>query len=266
MLKKALIGTGVTAAIAAFVFGTNVLSYAKTGARSIRESVKSEVPIQFEIKRAHKVVQDLVPNIRQCMHVIAEQQVDIEHMTAKMDRREEEMNKQEQQILALRGDLDTRTSFVYADETYSKAEVQQDLATRFDRFKAAKESLRRDKQILAARQKGLRANQRKLDDMIAARKDLEVELEQLEARMKTIEATEVASELEFDDSQLSQAKKLIRSLNKQLDVKVKLLDAEGHFPGLIPVEVEKEVPQDLERQIDDYFGKDADSTGIDVEI
>ena len=78
MLKKTLIGTAVAAALAVFVFGKDVVSYARTSASSVRDAVKSEVPLEFEIERARKIVENLVPDIRNCMHVVAEQQIDIE--------------------------------------------------------------------------------------------------------------------------------------------------------------------------------------------
>ena len=61
----------------------------------------------------------------------------------------------------------------------------------------------------------------------------------------------------LDDSQLARARKLIGDLNKQLDVAQKMLDADGKFTGLIPVDTAAQVPEDLSNQIDDYFGKGA---------
>jgi ribosomal protein L29 len=72
--------------------------------------------------------------------------------------------------------------------------------------------------------------------MLQAKKELEVKLEQLQARLETLRAAETVSKLSIDDSNLSHARQLIADLNKQLDVKQKLLDAEGKFAGLIPVE------------------------------
>jgi hypothetical protein len=66
--------------------------------------------------------------------------------------------------------------------------------------------------------------------------------------------------VQLDDSQLSRAKKLIGELNKQLDVAQKMLDADGKFTGLIPVDTAAQVPEDLSNQIDEYFGKSAKPT------
>jgi hypothetical protein len=94
--------------------------------------------------------------------------------------------------------------------------------------------------------------------MWTAKKELEVKLEQLQARLQTIRAAETVSTLAIDDSNLSHAKKLIADLNKQLDVKEKVLDAEGKFTGLIPVEATESpaAPEDIGQQIDAYFDGD----------
>ena len=70
-------------------------------------------------------------------------------------------------------------------------------------------------------------------------------------------AAETVSHLAFDDSNLSHARKLIADLNKQLDVKQRVLDTEAKFADLIPVEEMKpEVAGDLDQQIDEYFGNE----------
>lgn len=254
MLKKSLIGVGVAAALAAFVFGKDVFSYASTSASMVRDSIKSEVPIDVEIQRARDLVAQLMPEIRQCMHVTAEQQVDIEHLTTEIARKEGELGRQKGEILALRNDLaNGGDTFVYASRKYTSDEVRRDLAVRFERFKSFEDAITRDKQILNAREKALRANQQKLDDMFAAKQNLEVQLEQLDAKLKTIEAAETVSDLEIDDSKLSQAKSLIKALDRELDVRQKTLDGEGKFTGQIPVNVREEVPVNIGEQIDDYF-------------
>jgi chromosome segregation ATPase len=264
MLKKALIGTTLLLVTGAFVFGRDVFSYARTWGKSVRDAVKAEVPIEFEVERAREMVKNIEPDIRQCMHKIAEQQVDIEHRTREIAQREEALGTQKQAILTLRADLSGgKSTFQYASRTYTASQVKQDLAVRFERFKSAEESLSQDRQILAAREKTLRSNEEKLDTLLASKKQLEVQIEQLEARVKTVQAAEAASELEFDDSRLARTKKLIGELNKQLDVQLKMLDAQGKFSELIPVEdSQKPNVDNVTDQIDSYFGPKAEEQGV----
>lgn len=266
MLKKIIIGSAAAAAIGTFVLGHEVWSYVRTGAHSVRQAVKAEVPIEFEIERARNLVDQLIPDIRHCMHVVAEQQVEVEHLGQQIARRERELGGQKDAMMSLRTDLGSgRSVFVYASHTYTSDEVKRDLATRFERFKAAEEILAADRKILAARQQNMLANQEKLEGMMHAKKDLEVKLEQLHARMETIRAAETVSHLAIDDSNLSHARQLIDELNKHLDVKQKVLDAEGQLTGLIPVEAAAQVPApvNIEQQIDAYFSQEpADAASV----
>lgn len=255
-LKKIVFGAAVAVAVGGFVFGRDAISYLRTGASSLRHAVKAEVPVEFEIARARNLVDRLIPDIRRCMHVIAEQQVDLEHLQQSIAQKDTAIGKQKDALLSLRADFGAgKQVFIYANRSYTGEDVKRDLAVRFERFKAAEEILTADRKILAARQQNLIANQEKLNGMMQAKKDLEVKLEQLQARLETIRAAETVSTLAIDDSNLSHARRLIDELNKQLDIKQKVLDAEGKFTGLIPVEAAAidTTPANLTEQIDAYF-------------
>lgn len=255
MIKKVLLGSLAAVAVGTLVFGWDMMSYVRTSAANVRDAVQNEVPLEFQIDRAREMVDNLVPDIRKCMNVIAEQQVDIDHLTGEIARKERGLAEQKAAILALRNDLKSgKEQIVYASRTYSPDDIRQDLEKRFERFKAAEESLQRDQQLLDARRTSLEANQEKLGTMLSAKQELEVEIAQLEARLKTLQAAESVTSLEIDDSRLNRAKKLIGELNRQLDVREKMLDAEGKFTGLIPVEDVTEGPRaNIGEEIDSYF-------------
>jgi peptidoglycan hydrolase CwlO-like protein len=256
MIKYAVIGLASVVTLSTLVFGRDVVSYVKTFGTSARAAIKSEVPIEFEIQRARDLVANLVPDIRKCMHVIAEEEVGVEHLGKEIARAENELGKQKGEILALRNDLEKgHSTYQYASRTYTSNDVKRDLACRFERFKTAEMTVASKKQILAAREKSLIAAREKLEGMLASKRDLEVQIENLDARMKTIQAAQTATTVQLDDSQLARAKKLIADLNKQLDVQQKVLDADGKFSGLIPIDTASQVPEDLSNQIDEYFGR-----------
>ncbi|MBM4076613.1 MAG: hypothetical protein FJ267_13365, partial [Planctomycetes bacterium] len=131
MLKKILLGSAAVVALATFMFGREAVSYVRAGINNVRGVVKSEIPLEFEIERAKTLVDQLVPDIRNCMHVIAEQQVDIEHLNDAIAKKESGLQKQKGSILAMRADLGTgKNTFVYASRTFSSNDVKQDLANR----------------------------------------------------------------------------------------------------------------------------------------
>jgi peptidoglycan hydrolase CwlO-like protein len=268
MLKKALIGTGAAAALGTFVFGTSAFSYIRTGVHEAREAVRAEVPLDFEIARARQEIEHIAPEIENCMHVIAEQQYDIEQREADIARRDADLTKQKEAILALRADLDSGKQFVsYAGRTFSCDAVRQDLGRRFDRFKTAEETLKRDRQVVEARHAALAKNEEKLDNWLAVKKELAVKVENLQARLAAVQAAEAVSDLRIDDSQLARAKQLIHELDKKIGTRETLLSNEGRFTGEIPVEVEQEMKaktENVEEQVDAYFGQTPATTPTSV--
>ncbi len=83
--------------IGALIFGKDVVSYAHTAWTSAREAVRQEVPLEFHVQRARTMVDQLVPAIHKTLKVIAEQQVDIEHLNREIARRTEDMGRQKEQ-------------------------------------------------------------------------------------------------------------------------------------------------------------------------
>ena len=256
MIKKVLIGSAIAIVAGYFFFGKGLFSYARTAANEIRDSVRGEVPLDFEVKRARDQVEAIVPDIRKCMQLVAEQQVNIEHLQSDVERHTASLEEQKQAIVALRDHVASGAEhYVSYGREFSQDEVRRDLHRKLQRYELSEQELERDRQVLEAHRKMLAANQQKLDEMLSAKRDLEVQIVQLEARLKTLQAAEAASALEFDDSQLAQAKKLIGELNKQLDVRAAMLEAEGKFTDGIAVESEPETaPVDILEQIDAKFG------------
>ncbi|MEZ6067343.1 MAG: hypothetical protein R3B90_16940 [Planctomycetaceae bacterium] len=255
MVRKIALGTLAVAAVSTFVFGRDAISYLATGADNVRSAVRSGVPVEFEIERARKEVANLVPEIQKSLHVIAEQEVDLQNLQASIERQESRLAGQEEAIMTLSEDLKgDDVQYVYAGRKFTRKAVQKDLADRFNRFKLAQDALERDRASLAAKSEGLEAMKVKLEEMLSARKDLEVEIDRLVARLRSVEAAETVANLEIDDSQLARARGLIAEINKELDVRQKMADAESSYTGSIPVEQDAKVPEDIEDQVAAYFG------------
>ena len=254
MVKKIALGTLAVAAVSTFVFGRDAISYLTTGADNVRDAVRSGVPVEFEIERARKGLQELTPEIRQSLHVIAEQEVDIDNLRKAIARQEEQLGEQEEAIMTLSADLKGgETNFVYARRTFDRKAVQKDLADRFSRFKVAEDAVERDRSSLTAKEQALAAMKSKLEKMLSERKDLEVEIDRLEARLRSVEAVETIAGLEIDDSELGRLRSLVTSINKNLDVRERMVDAESHFTGSIPVEQDQQVSEDIENEVAAYF-------------
>jgi hypothetical protein len=259
MIKKAIllvVGVGLTTGV---LFGRNAASYVSTTYHRLTSSVEEAVPVDFQIDRAKQMVRDLDPEIRRSMHVIAKEEVALEQINQQISGNQEKTNKDKQEILRLQADLgQNKGTYRYASHTYTNDEVKQDLSRRFNRFKVADDTLASMKQMRDAREKNLDAARQKLAAMINAKRKLEVDVQNLEAKRKLVEVAQASSEYVFDDSQLARAKELINDIRTRLDVAAKLANADVNVQSEIVLD--DSAPADITDQVTQYFkldGKDS---------
>ena len=256
MVKRIAIGSVAATLVAAFIFGKDMFSYAHTACDNVRSAVKAEITPEFELDRIRSEIDKLMPEIRQHMTIVAEQSVDVKDLQRSIAEKSEKLAGQKEAILALRTDLDSEQSeFTYRQVSYTRNEVEADLAERFESFRLGEEALDRDRKILTAQRQTLRANQKRLDSMLGRKQDLALHVSQLEARLKTIQASEAVNSIELDDTKLSRVEAMIKDLNHSLDVRESLLETEGNLLGRIPVEQETAVAdENVVSEIDRHFG------------
>jgi len=256
-LQKLVMTFAAIAVIGGFFFGRDAFSYVATAAGWVKDSVRNSVPVEFEIERARKLVKDLVPDIRRNMHVIAQEEVEVERADKQIDELEEKLDREREEMLRLKSDLATdKTSFNYGSRPYTIDEVKTDLARRFERYKTHEATLASLRDIRAARGKSLDAARQKLDGMLASKRQLEVDVENLDARLKVVEVAQTTSSFSFDDSQLGRAKELIADVRSRLSVAERMVHVEGELQGEIPLD--EPTPANIAEQVSEYFGAATD--------
>jgi chromosome segregation ATPase len=224
------------------------------GVNSVRDGIKENIPIEVEIKRARDMISQLKPEIADNLRLIARWEVDVARLSKEVDTKSESLAKAKKDILRLKDDLQSgKTRFVYARKSYDADEVKQDLANRFKQFQTQEATMNKLEQVLTARQKNLEAARQKLDQMLAAKRQLEVEVENLQARLTMVQVAETSSRLSINDSKLSQTRQLLDEIGTRIDVAEKMVHVEGDLEGNIPLD--SEAPSDLVDQITDYFGE-----------
>ncbi len=241
--------------LVALFFGRSAVSYVGTAVSSARESFKDNVPLDFEIQRARKMIVNLVPEIRRNMHLIAKEEVDVERLAKQVAMLEAKQEKDREGVMKLKADLESGSgSFLYAGHRYTESQVKADLASRFERFKTNDSTLAKLHKVLNARQNSLQAARAKLDGMLAAKRQLEVDVENLEARLKMVEVAQTTSDFNFDNSHLARTKDLITDIQTRIDVAERLVNAETDFQYEIPLDGPSET-EDVSAQITEYFGE-----------
>ncbi len=105
MIRKSIIGGAVAVLLAGLLFGRDAWSYVSTSAGWVKDSVKSSVPMEFEIERARTMIKNLVPDIQKNMHVIAKEEVEVERLAKQITAHEEKLTADRSNILRLKSDL-----------------------------------------------------------------------------------------------------------------------------------------------------------------
>jgi len=260
MIKKGLCAASGLAMLAVIFFGRDAVSYVSTSASRLKESVRSSVPIEFEIDRARKMVHNLVPDIRRNMHVIAKEEVELERLEKEITDRQTRLHKDRGELMRLRTDLKVEQAvYRYGGRRYTADQVKADLARRFERFKTNDATLASLREIQTARQRSLEAAREKLEGMLASKRQLEVDVENLEARLKMVEVAQTTSDYQFDDSRLAHVKRLMADLHSRLSVAEKLVNADVKYHDSIPLDAA--APADIVAQVAEYFELDGDVDG-----
>lgn len=272
MLKKSLIAGGAVALVLALLFGRHSWSYVTTFYDGVQQAVKDSVSIEFELKRAHKMIKDLDPEIRKAEHLIAKEEVEVEKLSKSVEKNVSSLAVDQTHIMKLKGDLERGDStFVYATKsgtkTYSARQVRNDLTSRFERFKTKEATTDKLTKIMEAREKGLQAAREQLTAMRSAKRQLEEEVANLEARLKMVEVAKTSSDLNIDDSHLARTRELIGEIGTRIDVQAKLLDANTSLSEEIQLEEPSASSKDddITKQISDYFAKERPESLVKIE-
>ena len=253
MFKKCIVGVLGFGLLAGLLLGGNLMSYVTTSYERVTQSVEDSVPTEFQIDRARKMVRDLEPEIRRSKEVIAKEEVEIEALNKRIETAQAKAKKDKSEIMRLQSDIQTGKSvFRYASKTYSADEVKQDLSRRFNRFKTADATLGSLMDMREARQRNLDAAHEKLGSMMSSQRQLLVEVENLEAKLKLVEVAKASSDLRFDDSRLARAKGLMADIRAKLDVAAKLANADTTYQD--EIQLDGPAPEDITQQVAEYFG------------
>ena len=97
--------------------------------------------------------------------------------------------------------------------------------------------------------------------MLAQKRQLEVQVENLQARVKMVEVAQTTSNCSFDDSQLGHVKELVSDLQTRINVEEKMLHVEGSLQTEIPVD--QPAVDSILDQMTEYFAP-AKSTVVQV--
>lgn len=261
MCKKIFVTALTAGALGAVALGTDIDSYVMTAFNRAGDRVERAVPVEFQLDRARQMVGDLAPEVRRSMEVIAREEIAMERLSEKIDAAEQKAEKSEKEILRLQSDLGSeRDVFRYAGHSYERSEVVDDLSRRFTRHKVNDQTLDHLRQMRQARESKLDAARQNLTSLASAQRELETEIENLEAQRQLVEVAQASSDVvALDESRLAKAKGLIADIRSRLDVAARLASADTACPS--EIRLDEPDAQNVSQQVAAYFGLDKGAAG-----
>lgn len=251
-LKISVIGIVGLGLLGGLLFGRDALSYVRSSARSIRAVAQDAVPVEFELRRARDLLEDIIPEMHANIRLIAQEEVEVAALKGEIAKGQENLDAERNRIKTLRTSLETpQAQYTFADRRYSRDDVKADLAARFERLKEGELILTSKERLLDSREQSLYAAMRLLEKTRDQKRLLENKIETLAAQHRLVKAAAVGSPIHVDDSKLAQTEKLIAQIQKRLHVAERVLAHESRFVQAIPVETV--VEDDLVAQVDEYF-------------
>ncbi len=252
LLSKGVLIAVLVLLVGGLLFGTDVISYISSTVKSARTAVKDSVPIEFELKRAQDLLEEIIPEMHANIRLIAQEEVEIAALKTDITKSQEAMGEEKARITKLRDSLDIqKASYSFGDKEYSRSYVKDDLSNRFERYKESEDVLAGKQKLLETRQKSLESAMTMLEQTRSRKTLLEDKIESLTSQYRLVKAASVGTNINVDNSKIAQTEKLIAQIEKRLDVAERVLAHESKFVQDIPVEVVPE--EDLLTQVDEYF-------------
>ncbi|CAN5683035.1 hypothetical protein BH09PLA1_BH09PLA1_35300 [soil metagenome] len=252
LMKLGVLSLAGAAVLGAVVFGRDVCSYATSGARSIRSSVTDNVPVEFQLRRARDLVDDIVPEMHANIRIIAQQEVEIAALRDDIARSNKSVGEERQRVAKLRDAMGTQqASYTFNTITYTRDQLKDDLSSRFENLREAEVVLAGKQRLLENRQKSLASAAQVLERTRSQKALLESQISALESQNQLVKSQSIGSGVQIDSSKLAQSEKLIADIRKQLDVAERVLSHEAKFSQEIQVDVVNE--KELVTQVDEYL-------------
>ena len=259
-VRNTCVVVAAVAVIGGLAFGTDAVSYVKCSAKSVQGAVRDSVPIDFELKRAKALLDEIIPEMHANIRLIAQEEVEIASLKADLENGIGALDEEKERIGKLSTALAVeRTSYTFGNRRFNRYDLKTDLAARFERFKEAEIVHASKERLLNTRQGTLQAAVALLDKTKSQKRLLADKISALEGKYRVVKAAASGSHLTIDNSKLAQTEKLISQIKKRLDVAERVLAHESKFVQSIPVDMIEE--RDLIAQIDDHFNPTVESYG-----
>lgn len=244
-LKMGVVAATGAILLGGFLFGSDLVSYVRTGVSTVREEVRSAIPIEVELERAREFIREITPELQSNIQLIVGEEMAVAGLQKEIELAQANVINQRSQVVMLKSHLsDTHhVAVVVGDRKMSRTKVVEKLANRVSRFKQAQAQLDSKQKMLEIREQSLAAAQEMLEKTKARKTELEQKVEALVAKHRLVKSQAIATSIHIDDSQLARADKLMKDIEKRLETASRIISYESDLqnPQFDDVLIEEDV-------------------------
>ena len=266
-LKWMLLGGAVLGGAGFLFLGTAFPSYLGTMASSVRDSVAGQIPIELELKRAENLIRQIDPQIKTCMRDLANAEIELENLQNSITNLDKVVAAEEKKLklgarLLSGGD---NGQVELAADFGARRRVSADLERTKDSFVNNASILKTKRTLVERQSRAVEAAKQRLDAVRSERIAMEDQVQSLKTQRMQVEALSAQSQrFDFDSTALSQAKEVIATVKKRLDVAQRMLENDIAFHG-DPVAAAVD-ERNVLKEIEDLFGNQNGAATASVEI
>ena len=254
LVKLGTLATGGALLASGLVFGTEMGSYVRSSYHEMRASVKDNIPVEFQLRRARDLLAGVAPELHNNIRLVAEQEVEIANLKTELEQGQNNLVAEKHRIEKVRNCLNTQDpSFEFSGLNYTRPQLTLELSRQFTHYKEAETAISAKTELLSTRERSLAAAMEAMETAKAQKATLEAQIDGLEAQYHLVQAsTPAGCETKLDNSRLAQAQQVVGDIRKQLAVAEHVLAHEATFTPAIAIDKVSE--KDLLTQVDEHFG------------
>jgi chromosome segregation ATPase len=251
---RGVVATALLVGAAVALQTTGLGSYVFSGGKYVKEAMADSVPIEFELRRARDMIDELIPEMHANIRLIAKEEVEIESLEMELVAAASRTDEHRAKLASLRNALRTeQVRYLIAGRNFSRVQLQQSLSRRLEQCQNAEDILAGKERLLENRRTSLDAAHRSLAETQRAKEELTAQVATLESQFRLVQASSMGTDFELKATKLAGARRLLKTIKKRLDVAQRVLEKEQHFVDFMPAETAAEPDKDLLDQVDSYL-------------
>jgi chromosome segregation ATPase len=258
MFRKAIYSIVGLSIVGGLLLGSNAIPYVQTAFNNIRSTAHDSVPVAFQLDAAKSQLKKIDPEIKDMVWQIAKEKAQVKKLGTQVEQQNAQLKRQYDEMMTLREHVGSGEKFYVGTngKAYTNERVQEDLRHRFTMYQTAEKTREKSKEILNLRQASLDSALAQLDEAKQQQRELEIQIENLQARHRMNEVVATASQINIDNSQLSKTREMIEDIDARLSTQEEMLNLIPKYTGQIPVDADQSVsPGNILDDMDAYFNQ-----------